>query len=432
MAVACRLSPAWQLFEGEKENPMISFAIPKSIQGAVTMIETVATEMMRPVARYFDENEHEIPWDFINFMHEAMGAMGGMTMAPSQKKKKEENGKPRLDYQAMAHYVEWLSWGDAGLYLCTPRGGLGAAAVSAAGTPEQKEKFLKRFQNDKPVFSAMAITESHAGSDTAAIRTTAVRDGDDWILNGEKIFVTGGHKALIDTPGFVIIWATVDPEAGRKGIRSFVVESDTPGCKVTKQEKKLGIRSSDTVSIVLQDCRVPFENMLGTLEKKKKTSEGYKGVLRTFEATRPLVSASAIGIARAALEFLLEKLMENGVEIQYGIPRSRMTNLEREVIDMEVMLRSAWLLTVRAVWMADERVPINAEASMSKVKAGDAVVKITQKAVELLGPMGYSREFLLEKWFRDAKINDLYEGTGQINRLIVARRILDYTRHELS
>jgi acyl-CoA dehydrogenase len=201
---------------------------------------------------------------------------------------------------------------------------------------------------------------------------------------------------------------------------------------VTKLEKKLGIRSSDTASIVLQDCRVPFENMLGTVEEKKKTSEGYKGVLRTFEATRPLVSASALGIARAAIEFLKEKLAEEGVEIRYGLPPSRMTNLEAEVIELEVMLCSAWLLTVRAVWMADNKVPINAQASMSKIKAGDAVVKITQKAVELLGPMGYSREHLLEKWFRDAKINDLYEGTGQINRLIVARRILGYGREELS
>jgi acyl-CoA dehydrogenase len=155
-------------------------------------------------------------------------------------------------------------------------------------------------------------------------------------------------------------------------------------------------------------------------------------VLRTFEATRPLVAASALGIARAALEFLKDTLAEQGVELRYGLPRSRMTNLEREVVDMEVMLRSAWLLTIRAVWMADNRVPISAESSMAKIKAGDVVVKITQKAVELLGPMGYSREHLLEKWFRDAKINDLYEGTGQINRLIVARRILGYGRAELS
>lgn len=410
---------------------MISFETPESIQGTVNMIEAVATEMMRPKARYYDEHEHQIPWEYINFMHEALQAAGGMSMAPRQDAE-DGDGKPRLDYQQMAHYIEMLSWGDAGLYLCTPRGGLGAAAVAAAGTPEQKAKFLDRFKNDKPVFSAMAITEPHAGSDTAAIKTRAVRDGDEWVLNGEKIFVTGGKKSLVDTPGFVVVWATIDPEARRKGIRSFVVEAGTPGCEVTKVEKKLGIRSSDTASIVLQDCRVPFENMLGTVEIKERSSEAYKGVLRTFEATRPLVSASALGIARAALEFLKEKLAEQGVEIRYGLPRSRMTNLEREVIDMQVMLRSAWLLTLRAVWMADNRVPINAEASMSKIKAGDVVVKITQKVVELLGPLGYSRQHLVEKWFRDAKINDLYEGTGQINRLIVARRILEYSRHELS
>jgi acyl-CoA dehydrogenase len=396
---------------------MISFEIPETIENTVTMIEAVATEMMRPQSRYFDDHEHEIPWDYINFMHTALqSAGGGVTMAPDNSK---QDGKPSLGYQGMAHFVEMLSWGDAGLYLCTPRGGLGAAAVSAAGTPEQKT-------------NSMAITEPHAGSDTAAIKSTAVRDGDEWVLNGEKIFVTGGHKSLVDTPGFVIIWATIDPAAGRKGIRSFVVEADTPGCTVTKLEKKLGIRSSDTASIVLQDCRVPFENMLGTVDEKKKTSEGYKGVLRTFEVTRPLVSASALGIARAAIEFLKEKLAEEGVEIRYGLPPSRMTNVEAEVIELEAMLRSAWLLTVRAVWMADNKVPLNAEASMSKIKAGDAVVKITQKAVELLGPMGYSREHLLEKWFRDAKINDLYEGTGQINRLVVARRILGYGREELS
>ena len=409
---------------------MISFEIPETIEKTVTMIEAVATEMMRPQARYYDEHEHEIPWDYINFMHEALqSADGGVSMAPEGPK---DEDKPSIGYQGMAHYVEMMSWGDAGLYLCTPRGGLGAAAVSAAGTPEQKAKFLERFNGDKAVFSAMAITEPHAGSDTAAIKTTAVQDGDEWVLNGEKIFVTGGHKSLVDTPGFVIVWATIDPEAGRKGIRSFVVEAGTPGCTVTKLEKKLGIRCSDTAAIVMQDCRVPFENMLGTVEQKKKTSEGYKGVLRTFEVTRPLVGASALGIARAALEFLKEKLAEEGIEIRYGLPRNRMTNLEAGVIDLEGMLRSAWLLTLRAVWMVDNKAPINAEASMSKIKAGDAVVKITQKAIELLGPMGYSREHLLEKWFRDAKINDLYEGTGQINRLIVARRILGYSRHELS
>jgi acyl-CoA dehydrogenase len=251
-------------------------------------------------------------------------------------------------------------------------------------------------------------------------------------LNGEKIFVTSGHKALVDTEGFVVVWATIDPTAGRAGVRPFVVEAGTPGCSVTKLEHKLGIRASDTATIVLQDCRIPFDNILGSPEVKKKTEKGFKGAMATFDASRPFVAASALGVARAALEFLKEKLEQDGVEIRYGLPRSRMTNLEREIVDMEIMLRSAWLITLKSVWMMDEKIPNNLEASMAKVRAGDVTVKITQRAVELLGPIGYSKEHLLEKWFRDAKINDLYEGTGQINRLIVARRILDYSRHELS
>jgi acyl-CoA dehydrogenase len=212
-------------------------------------------------------------------------------------------------------------------------------------------------------------------------------------------------------------------------MRPFVIEAGTPGAKVVKLEHKLGIRASDTASLVFQDCRIPYENLLGSPEivKKKKTTAGFKGAMKTFDATRPLVSASAIGVARATLELLKEILEQQGVEIRYGVPRQKLTNVEREVIDMEVMLRSAWLLTIKAAWMADNGKPNPLEASMSKVKAGEIVTKITQKAVELLGPVGYSRDILLEKWFRDAKISDIYEGTGQINRLIVARQILGYS-----
>ncbi len=407
---------------------MIDFEMPETIQRTVTMMESVAENMMRSVSRKFDEEEHEIPWDYINFMHEAMQAMGAGSLAPNGGEKKG----PSVGYQRLAHMLEILSWGDAGMYLCTPGGGLGAAAVEATGTKEQKERLLTRFRGEKPVFGAMAMTEAHAGSDTSAIRTTAVRDGDEWVLNGEKIFVTAGHKSLEESPGFVVVWATIDPSAGRSGMRPFVVEAGTPGCTVTKLEKKMGIRVSDTASIVLQDCRIPFDNILGSPEVETESRKGFKGAMATFDATRPLVSASAIGIARAALEFLKEALSERGVQIRYGLPRSRMTNLEREIIDMEVMLRSAWLLVLKAVWLIDQRQPNTLESSMSKVRAGDVVTKITQRAVELLGPIGYSREYLLEKWFRDAKINDLYEGTGQINRMIVARRILGYGRKELS
>ena len=415
---------------------MIEFSTPKPIEQLQTVVETVAVNMMRPVSRQMDENEHEIPWAFINFMHTAIKSMGGTSFAVEEKdgQKKDENKDkhPPIGYQRLAYLVEMLSWGDAGMYLCIPGGLLGSAAVAAAGTPEQKKRFLSRFMGDKPVFDGMAMTEPQAGSDTSAIRSTAVLDeeSNEWVLNGEKIFVTAGQKALEESDGFVVVWATIDPEAGRAGMRSFVIEAETPGCKVTKLEHKLGIRASDTVSIVMQDCRIPFENILGSPTVEKST-KGFKGAMATFDATRPIIASQAVGIARASLELVKEKLNENGIEIRYGLPRQKLTHLEREVIDMEVMLRSAWLLTIKAMWMADNKIHNPKEASMSKVYAGDIVVKITQKAVELLGPLGYSRDLLLEKWFRDAKITDLYEGTGQINRLVVARNMLGYRGSQL-
>ncbi|MFN2232992.1 MAG: acyl-CoA dehydrogenase family protein [Anaerolineales bacterium] len=415
---------------------MIDFETPKPIAQINNVVETVAINMMRPVSRYFDEHEHEIPWDYINFMHQAVKSMGGTSMAPDSGPKKEPDPEkkkyPPIAYQRLAHLVEMLAWGDAGMYLCIPGGLLGSAAVAATGTAEQKKRFLSRMLGEKPTFDAMAMTEPQAGSDTSAIRATAVLDETtkEWVLNGEKIFVTAGHKAMIDSDGFTVVWASIDPSAGRAGMRAFVVEAGTPGCTVTKMEHKLGIRVSDTVSIVLQDCRIPFENILGSPTVEKST-KGFKGAMATFDATRPIVAAQAIGIARATLELLKEELEKNGIRIRYGLPRQKLTNIEREVIDMEIQLRSAWLLIIKALWMADNKIHNPAEASMAKVRGGDIVVKITQKAVEIMGPLGYSREFLFEKWFRDAKITDLYEGTGQINRLVVARQILNYRGSQL-
>lgn len=408
---------------------MIEFELPEKIAGICTVLKSVADNMMRPVSRYFDEHEHEIPWDYITFMQTATRAMGGSSMAPSEKRE-----GPRLGFQRLAFMVEMLSWGDAGIYLDTPGGMLGSAAVSATGTPEQKERFLARFKGETPTFDAMCMTEAGAGSDTSAIRATAVLDKEknEWVLNGEKIFVTAGHKAMVDSKGFVVVWATIDPKAGRAGMRPFVVEAGTPGCQVTKLEHKMGIRASDTASIVMQDCRVPFDNILGSPEVvTAKATTGFKGAMATFDATRPIVAAQAIGLARATLELLKEMLAERGVTIRYGLPRQKLTSIEKEVIDMEVMLRSAWLLAIEAVWMMDNGKPNSLESSMCKVRAGDVVNKITQKAVEIMGPLGYSREYLLEKWFRDAKISDIYEGTGQINRLVVARQILGYRSSEL-
>lgn len=416
----------------------IEFEAPKPIVQMQTMLQSVAENMMRSVSREFDENEHAIPWDYIEFMHTAMkaaGGGGGLTVNEEKPKESAEK-RPPIGYQRLAAQIEMLSWGDVGFYLVTPGGGLGAAAVVAAGSAEQKAKFLARFNDVKPTFAAMCMTEPGAGSDTSAIRARAVLDEktNEWIINGEKIFVTAGDKSFNEYEkfgkGFVVVWASIDPSAGRAGMRAFVVEAGTPGVQVTKLEHKLGIRASDTASISLVDARVPFENLLGS-PTVEKTTTGFKGAMATFDATRPLVAASGLGVARAALEFLKEKLKENGVQIRYGMPRNKLTSVEKDVIDMDIQLRSAWLLVLKAVWMADNKKPNALESSMSKVRAGDVVTKITQKAVEIMGPLGYSREFLLEKWFRDAKITDIYEGTGQINRLVVARQILGYTGAEL-
>jgi acyl-CoA dehydrogenase len=309
--------------------------------------------------------------------------------------------------------------------------GLGGAAVAAAGTAEQKARFLSRFRSGKPKWAAMAITEPSCGSDSSAIQTTAVRDGDQWVLNGTKIFCTAGHKALKESEGFVVVWATVDKSAGRAGIKAFVVDHGTPGITVAKLEHKLGIRASDTAMLILEDCRVPLDNILGSAEIPKN-SEGFKGVMATFDATRPAVAASAIGIGRAAVEFVRETLAEAGGPIRYGVAASNLTAVERDFMEMESLLQAARLLTWRAAWMMDRGLRNNLEASMAKAKAGLAVTYITQKAVEILGPLGYSRALLLEKWMRDAKINDIFEGTQQINMLIVSRRILGYSSRELS
>jgi acyl-CoA dehydrogenase len=334
----------------------------------------------------------------------------------------------------LAHMIEALSWGDAGVYLCLPGGMLGGEAVKAVGTLEQKRRFLKRFTEGEPKWGAMAITEPCCGSDTANIQATARLDEEtnEWVLNGEKIYVTGGLMAGQESDGFVVVWATLDRSAGRAGIKSFVIEAGTPGMTVTKLEDKLGIRASDTAAIVFEDCRIPYDNILGSPEvKRRDTTKGFKGVMQTFDASRPLVAASAMGIARATIEFVKKTLKKEGIEIRYGLPHHALTAIERDVLEMEAQYKAAWLLTLRAIAMLDQREPNALESSMCKVKAGKAVTLITQKAVEILGPLGYSREWLVEKWMRDAKINDLFEGTGQINTLIVARRILGYSRREL-
>ncbi|MBN2025781.1 MAG: acyl-CoA dehydrogenase family protein [Actinobacteria bacterium] len=417
---------------------MIDFELSPRIKGTKNMIHMFAESAVRPIARQYDEQEHEKPWDLLKMVQKVMGGgIAGALGSPEKKEKKEEGDqpkekKPRETNLAGAITVEEIFWGDAGIALAFPGPGLGGAAVQASGTPEQKEKFLARFAGEEPSWGAMAITEPEAGSDTANLKTSAVLDGDEWVLNGEKIFVTSGKSALEDSEGFVVVWATIDKKAGRAGIKPFVVEHGTPGMEITKIEDKMGIRCSDTVSISFMDCRIPKENILGSPEVVDKTkTEGFKKVMATFDATRPLVAAMAIGVGQASLDFLKEKLTEEGLELRYGINPHRMFSIERDLMQMEADLKAARLLTWRALWMLDNGLRNDLQSSMAKAKAGLAVTRITQKAVELMGPLGYSRELLLEKWMRDSKINDIFEGTGQIQLLVTARRILGFTREQL-
>ena len=415
----------------------IDFEIPEFIQQQQAMVEYIAQATMRPYSRELDENEHARPtafvdqiWPLLKEQQKATLRKLGETPDPNKPK------RPSTTYLRLMLLVEMLSWGDAGIYLCLPSAALGGSAIEAVGTPEQKIRFLTRFaEGDKPVWGAMAMTEPGAGSDTSAIQTSARYDEatDEWVLNGEKIFCTSGGLALEESNGLVVVRATIDRSAGRAGMKPFVVEAGTPGVKVVKAEIKHGIRASDTVAISFQDARIPADNILGSPEVQTGPgNKGFKGAMATFDASRPLVAAGALGVGRAALEFLKEKLAESGIEIPYGTPYHKLTAIQRDVMEMEAELKAAYLLTLRAIAMLDEKLHNSLEASMAKVKAGKVVTRVTQKAVEMLGPMGYSREWLAEKWMRDAKINDLYEGTGQINTLVVARRILEYSRNELA
>jgi acyl-CoA dehydrogenase len=402
----------------------IDFEPAPSSREAIAYYRRLALEQMRPLSRGSDEHDSGAVEQWIDHYWNTVRRQSPSGSGPS-------DGFVRVCMQA-----EELCYGDAGLYLRMPAPSLGGAAVLAAGTKEQRERFLTVFAGDgHPVWGAMAITEPGAGSDSAAIQTTAARDEQtgEWVLDGTKIFCTAGAGASTVEGGFVVVWATVDRSAGRAGIKSFVVPAGTPGMKLVGVEKKLGIRASDTATLSFEGCRVPAANLLGSAEVKKRDStggsgdKGFKGARATCDATRPIVAAMAIGVGRASLEFTRAELERQGVPLRYDAPPRELGAAERDLIEMEAELQAARLLCWRAAWMMNRSKANSLEASMAKAKAGLVVTRITQKAVALLGPEGYSTRNLVEKWMRDAKINDIYEGTQQINQLIIARRILEYS-----
>jgi acyl-CoA dehydrogenase len=401
----------------------INLEVPKKFSLLVNQAHQVATEVFRPISRKYDQAEHAYPKELdmlasvIDGMNDGgeggTGARGVRRDAGNQTQTGNRNG---TNMSSVLSIME-ACWGDVAMVLSMPRQGLGDAAIASVANDEQLARFGK-------LWASMAITEPGFGSDSAAVSTTAVRDGDDYILNGEKIFVTAGGRS-----NAVVVWATLDKSKGRAAIKSFVVEKGTPGMEVERLEHKLGIRASDTATIRFTDCRVPAANMLGSPEIEAE--QGFAGVMQTFDNTRPLVAGMAVGCARAALDEIEDLLHEAGVEIDYDRPALAQSAAAATYLQMEADWEAAYLLTLEATWMADNRTPNSLQASMAKAKAGRTAVDITLRCVELAGSLGYSENSLLEKWSRDSKILDIFEGTQQIQQLIVARRLLNKSSAEL-
>jgi len=370
-------------------------------------------EVIRPAARKHDEEE-STPWGVIKEARRE-GLQG---LEAIQRSASDPDGQMQLIS------AEEMHWGCAGIALAIGGSGLAAAGIAASGTPDQIARWVPECfgVGDEVQLGAYAVTEPQAGSDVKSLKTTAKRDGDEWVLNGTKVFITNGGIADVH-----VVVATVDPELGTRGQATFVIPKGTPGLSQGKKETKLGIRASHTAEVVLDDCRIPAENLLGGEEKLQKKLERARSgkssrsadALATFEITRPVVGASALGIAQAAYEWTLEYL--DGRE-EGGVPLLKAQRIQQTLADVATEIEAARLLVQRAGWMGRNGVPMTGgQGSMSKLKAGDVTMWATTTLMDLVGPYAWSTDCPLEKWFRDAKIYQLFEGTAEIQRMVISR-----------
>jgi acyl-CoA dehydrogenase len=387
---------------------MIDFTLSKAQQAARDYAHQVAVEEMRPLALECDRTE-QIPESFFWNMQKRYWA-GAAGQARQQDTGEEERQQNVLSVLAQ----EEMAWGDAALSTAIPGPGLAAPPILSQGTPEQQMRFLGPFMDGQLHWGALALTEPGIGSDVAGMSTTAVLDGDEWVLNGHKHYITNGARADI-----VVTFATIDKSLGREGIRPFVVPRGTPGFIVGRIEEKMGLRASQTAELIFENCRIPKENLLSGRESSKKA--GFKAAMGTLDATRPMVGALAVGIARAAYEMSREWVCE---ELPQDFPAHKRRAIEDELEELRQEIEMARFLVWRAAWMADRRIPNSKEASMSKAYAGGLVMKVTAAGVRISAPgENTERKQFLAKWFRDAKVFDIFEGTAQIQRLVIARRL---------
>jgi acyl-CoA dehydrogenase len=313
--------------------------------------------------------------------------------------------------------AEEMGWGDPAIALSLPGPGLGGPPVQSTGTPEQKQRFLSIFTKDKPRWGAYALTEPGAGSDVSGIRTSARKVDGGYILNGQKVFITNGGRA-----SWVVVFATIDPSLGRAGHRAFVVEQGTPGFTCTRVAHKMGLRASETAELLLEDCFVPDENLLGGeayYERRNAGASGFRVAMSTFDSTRPVVAAMATGIARAAYEYTLDYVRKEYPKAG----RARQLAL-CQLAEMDARITAARLLTWEAAWKGDLGQPNAKEAAMCKAYAGKMALAVCAACLELMGPIGLDGH-LVEKLYRDVKVFDIFEGTNQIQHLIVARRLYE-------
>jgi acyl-CoA dehydrogenase len=386
-----------------------------------------ATEVIRPVAAKHDAEE-STPWEAIRAARE--WGLNGVDHL--QRLANDPDG------QSSVIYAEELHWGCAGIALAITGSTLAAAGLASSGTPEQIARWVPECfgMGDEIKLGAYAVTEPQAGSDVKSLRTTARRDGDEWVLNGTKVFITNGGIADVH-----VVVATVDPDLGHRGQASFVVPKGTPGLRQGKKESKLGIRASHTAEVILEDCRIPVDNLLGGMEKLERKLERARSgessgrasnALATFELTRPVVGASAIGIAQAAYEWTLSHLDNDATSDPLaelldesstaGRPALERQGIQQRLADVATEIEAARLLIQRASWMGRNGIPMTGgQGSMSKLKGGDVAMWATRTCMDLVGPVGQTTATPLEKWFRDAKIYQLFEGTAEIQRLVISR-----------
>jgi alkylation response protein AidB-like acyl-CoA dehydrogenase len=392
-----------------------------TLQGVRQMLGAFAKQMMRPISIKHDQEE-SMPWEL---MKAAQGI--GMSQTAMLDGRRRLTGieddpdptKPKSQARIGVAASEELAWGCAGIALALGGSNLAAAPLVRMGTQEQKDELRRLLKGDDASghlkIAAMALSEPATGSDISGLKTAARPDGDHWIIRGSKQWITNGQSASA-----YVVWAQTEPAAGRAGVRAFLVARDTPGLIPGKKETKLGIRASETAQVHFEDVRVHKDMMLGGSHTGDGPAAGLADTKKMLDSTRPAVGAHAVGIARAAYEYLLDRVRGGSL---HGTPMASHQHIMFELAEMHMEISASRLLVHRAAWMADHHLDNVADASVAKAHAARTVQHVTHRAMVLLGEEALEPGHLVEKWYRDAKIYDIFEGTGQIQRRIISRHL---------